>query len=211
MSNADVKYNQSPCIKMFKQTVGSTLIPFSEINIDESYAMTELKDSPYQVNVIIDTTLVDIFNIQTEMVPWTDPNTGKVYNHLDNRTLGVGQFHVFTFQFFDLYGNKIPEILVMKPPYYFVFDDEYSEGLNRVVSYSYVDTINQRQVFSITLYKSVVNNTYVSNQGSIAVTFFGQDIIGSPFQHFKVLPGFYNLSTSDMIEENLVSSYVDNP
>jgi hypothetical protein len=90
---------------MFKRTVSSSLLPFSEINIDESYAMTELKDSPYQVNVIIDTTLVDIFNIQTELVPWTDPNTNRVYNHLDNRTLGVGQFHIFTFLFFDLYGN----------------------------------------------------------------------------------------------------------
>ena len=141
MSNADVKYKQSPCIKMFKRTVGNSLIPFSEINIDESYALTELKDSPYQVNVIIDTTLVDIYNIDTKLIPWTDPNTGRTYTHLDNRTLGVDQFHTFTFQFYDLYGNKIPEILVMKPPYYFVFDDEYSEGLNKVVSFSYVDTV----------------------------------------------------------------------
>ena len=63
MSNSDVKYKQSPCIKVFKRTVNNNLIPFSEIILDESYALTELKDSPYKVNIIIDTTLIDIYNI----------------------------------------------------------------------------------------------------------------------------------------------------
>jgi hypothetical protein len=127
---------------MFKRTVNNDLIPFSEILIDESYALTELKDSPFKANLIIDTTLIDIFNIQTDLIAWTDPNTGTTYSHINNKTLGVGQFHQFTFVFFDIFGNQIPEVLVMKPPYYFVFEDELSAGLIKEVSYSYVDSIN---------------------------------------------------------------------
>jgi hypothetical protein len=158
---------------MFKKTVDNDLIPFSEIMVDESYALTELQDSPFKANTIMDTSLVDIYNIKTNLIPWTDPNTGITYTHIDNKTLGVGQLHQFTFEFYDIFGNRIPEIIVMKPPYFFIFEDEYSKGLINEVSYSYVDDINKRQVFSIIIYKSVVNNTEITNQGKISVTFFG--------------------------------------
>lgn len=65
-------------------------VPFQEINATYTYAPTELRDSPWQPSIEIDTTLIDLLSITVSLTPWTEPNTGIVYNHIDNRTLGCG-------------------------------------------------------------------------------------------------------------------------
>lgn len=69
-SSYDGRYTQEPCVKLFKESIitdsavfGNSnpvaVIPFSEVTVNESYALTELHGSPFQVQAVLDPSLVD--------------------------------------------------------------------------------------------------------------------------------------------------------
>ena len=45
----------------------------------------------------------------------------------------------------------------------------------------------------------------------MSVSLSGKNIFGSPFAGWKVLPGFFNLAASDIVEDNMKSSYLTSP
>ena len=120
-----------------------TGIEFQEFSTHNSFAPTELRESPFKPTIEIDTTLIDLLQITVSMQPWTDPNTGITYTHIDNRTFGVGQNHIFTFAFFDIYGNYIDGIVNLDPPYFIEYTDQTSGGLVDQTGNSYVNVLSK--------------------------------------------------------------------
>lgn len=62
-------------------------LPFGDMKQNETYALTELINSPYKLFSKIDLGIVDTASVVLDMSPFYDSNTGNYYNHIDNRTM----------------------------------------------------------------------------------------------------------------------------
>ena len=59
-SQTDVKYGTEPCVMLFRS---SKTISRSKIKIEEAYALTELRDSMYNIKTVQDFDLLDISSV----------------------------------------------------------------------------------------------------------------------------------------------------
>ena len=186
-------------------------LEFKEMQMNETYALTELSNSPYKLFSKIDLGIVDTASILLTMYPFTDPNTGIEYTHLDNRTFLVGETHKFRITFRDIYGNDMPPWIYIDPPYDIKFTN--SEGKILATSKSYMDKLIESNVFEVIIYETVIPEKGVTGLLDVKLTLNGRmiPILNSPFVGWTVLPAFMNLKKSQFWEYNLKSSYVNNP
>lgn len=192
-------------------------MPFGEITIDETYALTELRNGTFTVTPEIDNMLLDLNKVSVVLEPFTDPNTNTTYNHMDNRTLQVGVEHIFSMGFVDIYGNNLSKLIDMHPPFVISFEDE-SGGANYQVTEHYLNEISKRNEFKLNISTTVYPKFYANNMGidynntgTLSIRLFGEHIFNSPFTGWYVLPGYYNFTKSYIFENNLKSTYYTNP
>lgn len=183
---------------------------FGEITINETYALTELRNGTFTVTPEIDNLLLDITRVSVVLDPFTDPNTNTTYNHMDNRTLQVGVEHVFGLGFVDIYGNNLSKLIDMHPPFVIYFEDQ-SGGGNFHVTEHYINEISRRNEFKLNISTTVYPKFTYFNKGSLSIKLFGAHIKDSPFTNWEVLPGYYNFTKSIIFENNLKSTYYSNP
>jgi hypothetical protein len=219
-SQSDSKYKQEPCVKVFRHSAelvnGVEAMEFGEITIDETYALTELRNGTFTVTPEIDNMLLDLSKVSVVLEPFTDPNTNTTYTHMDNRTLQVGVEHTFSMGFVDIYGNNLSKLIDMHPPFVIRFEDK-SGGGNFHITEHYLNEISKRNEFKVnistTVYPKFYNNDIplfysalgvdYNNSANLSIELFGEHIANSPFTGWQVLPGYYNFTKSYIFENNL--------
>jgi len=138
-------------------TTTTTMLP--EINIDETYALTELRHGTWNVTPIVDHSLIDLKKVSVRMEPFWDPNTDITYTSMDNRTLIVGHDHVFYLGFVDIYGNNVSQLIDIDPPFFFHFrtnldgfdSSQNSSGLNDRWGQHYLNDLDKRLEWKVNL------------------------------------------------------------
>lgn len=222
-SQSDMKYQEEPCLKVFRRSNAvkrsatdnklilsdTAKVPFGEIAIDETYALTELRDGVFTVTPKIDNMLVDLTKVSVVLEPFTDPNTNVTYAGMDQRTLQVGVEHVFSLGFVDVFSNNLSKLIDMHPPFVITFTDE-SGGANYQATEHYLNELTKRNEFKLNISTTVLNTTCCTNSAYLSVLLFGQHVAKSPFKHWSVLPGAFSFTKSVIFENNLKSTYYTN-
>lgn len=145
------------------------------------------------------------------MNPFTDPNSGKSYSHIDTRTLQVDVTHRFEIDFKDIYGNHMPPWIYIDPPYYITFFD--NKGNTIAEARSFQDRLVKKNMFELKIMKSLIPAKGSTGSLDVKLTFNGEiiHIENSPFEGWTVLPAYFDLLKSDYFMYNLKSSYLLNP
>lgn len=60
-----------------------------EVDMNEAFAITELRDSVFDITTKVDPSLIDANNVKITMQPFTDPNTNIKYNVKEERRFVV--------------------------------------------------------------------------------------------------------------------------
>lgn len=128
--------------QFFGQNTPVEIIKFGEVNVNESYTLTELGNSPFKITTELDPTLIATANVTISMNPWYDANTGTTYTSINNRTMQANVEHTFELAFLDIYGNDISTVSDLDPPFFAVFED--NNGLVQYQNYSVPNELRTR-------------------------------------------------------------------
>ena len=97
-------YLQDPCITLFREadlpitvmttdsnntntTAERALLPYHELLLNETWALTELQNSPYGLRAKVDISLINVMSVNLTLDSFTDPNTNITYATKADRML----------------------------------------------------------------------------------------------------------------------------
>lgn len=150
----------------------------ADLRPEETYALTNLRGSPYRVEPVLDQALVDLANVEVTLESFTDRNSGIMYLGLENRTLQAGILHRFRLDFADAFGNRLSGSVVLDPAY--KVELRNAAGVLISANQSYYDGTLETNLFD--LYTENATTTIPGDYATMTVTSQGTPVGKSPFE-----------------------------